>query len=173
MKILILYASRGGATRKCAEMLKDGLSDRNEVTLCDVRSEDGVPSPSAFDVCVMGSCIRFARIDKKIKGYMRSNTDILSAMPSAFFFCCGFPSEAEDYIDTEIPKGLTLSLGAHCFGGELKPEKQRGFDKFIVKMVRGKINSQDFEESDADHMPLPELLPEAVDRLCADIRKMS
>ena len=68
---------------------------------------------------------------------------------------------------------LNLSLGAHCFGGELKPEKLKGFDKFAVRMMRSRLKSQDFEERDDDHLPIPEILPEAIDRLCDNIRKLS
>ena len=99
--------------------------------------------------------------------------EILSKMPSAFFLCCGFPSASEDYIEMQIPKELTLSLGAHCFGGELKPAKLKGFDKLIVRLMRSNLKSQDFEESDDDHLPIPEILPESIDRLCDNIRKLS
>ena len=67
MKILILYASHGGATKNCAELLKKSLEKNHAVTLFDVRAEQSIPSPSEFDVCVLGSCIRFAMINKRIK----------------------------------------------------------------------------------------------------------
>jgi menaquinone-dependent protoporphyrinogen oxidase len=173
MKILILYASHGGATKKCAELLKEGLEKNHAVTLSDVRAEQSLPSPSEFDVCVLGSCIRFARINKQIKEFMRVNAEALSKMPSAFFLCCGFTSESDDYIETQIPSTLTLSLGAHCFGGELKPQNLKGFDKLAVRLMRSSLKSQDFEESDDDHLPIPEILPEAIERLCDNIRKLS
>lgn len=173
MKILIVYASRGGATRTCAQLLCDKLKARFEVTLADARGEDNIPSPDDYDIIAIGSPIRMGHIDKNIRSFIKANKDAICAKPSAFFFCCGFPAEADYYIETQIPKDVDFSLGCHCFGGELKPEKLKGIDRLIVKTARKKINSQDFEESDRDHIPLPELLPEAVSRLADKIRELA
>ena len=170
MKILILYSTHGGASETCAQMLEKKLNDRCAVRLCNAREEAELPSIDEYDVVVIGGSVRFGRIDKVLRTYLRSNAEKISEKRSAFFFCCGFPSELEDYIDTRLPKTINFSLGIHCFGGELKPEKLKGFDKLAVKMMRSHINSQDFEESDDDHIPLPELLPESIQRL-ADIIK--
>ena len=172
MKVLVLYTTHGGASKKCAEMLKEKIEDNCEVTLCDARSVPEFPAPEEYDALVIGGSVRFGRIDKRLKAYLKANIERINEKPSAFFFCCGFPSELEDYIDTQLPKKIEFSLGIHCFGGELKPEKLKGMDKFFVKMIRSHINSQDFEESDDDHIPLPELLPESVYRLADDIRKI-
>ena len=171
MKILIAYASRGGASRACAEMLAEKLRSRNDVSVVDVAAVDTIPAPDGFDVAVLGGSVRMARIDKRLKKYLVAHKERLSAMPSAFFFCCGFPSELDEYIDTQIPKDLELSLGIHCFGGELKPEKLKGMDKFIVKMIRKGIVGQDFEMENYNH-PLPELLPESVWRLSDSIMEL-
>ena len=165
MKILILYSTHGGASKKCAEMLEEKLNDRCDVTLCNAKEADELPMPDEYEVVVIGGPVRFGRIDKVLRTYLKSNAEKISEKNSAFFFCCGFPSELEDYVDTQLPKSINFSLGVHCFGGELKPEKLKGMDKLVVKMVRSHINSQDFEESEDDHMPLPELLPESIQRL--------
>ena len=172
MKVLVIYTSRSGSTRSCVKMLKEKIEDRCDVVLCDAREADELPMPDTCDVLVMGGSVRYGRIDKHLREYLKANADKINAKPSAFFFCCGFPSELEDYIDTQLPKKIEFSLGIHCFGGELKPQKLKGMDKIIVKMIRSHINSQDFEESDDDHLPLPELLPESVCRLADDIRKL-
>ena len=165
MKVLIVYSTHGGASKRCAEMLEEKIKNRFEVTLVNVKEKNGAPSPEEYDVAVIGGPVRFGHIDKTLRNYLKNNAEKLNEISSAFFYCCGFPADVEEYIDTQFPKELNFSLGVHCFGGELKPEKLKGFDKLVVKMVRSHINSQDFEESDADHAPLPELLPESVERL--------
>ena len=75
-------------------------------------------------------------------------------------------------MDILLPKRLECSLGHHCFGGELKPEKLTGFDKLVVRMLRSSIKSQDFEESDEDHHPLPELIPENINLLVEKIKRL-
>lgn len=172
MKVLALYTTRGGASERCVEMLKEKIGDICEVTLCDARAMTELPSPDEYGALVIGGSVRFGRIDKRLKVYLKANIERINEKPSAFFFCCGFASELEDYIDTQLPKNIEFSLGVHCFGGELKPEKLKGADKFFVKMIRSHINSQDFEESDDNHIPLPELLPESVCRLADEIRKI-
>lgn len=171
MKILILYATHGGVTKTCAEMLTEQLSVRHEVTVLNIW--ESAPAPSDYDVVVLGSCIRMGKIDKTIKQYIKQYCEQLSSMPSAVFLCCGYTRNFPDYVDTQIPKQLQCSLGFHCFGGELKPEKLKGFDRFIVRMVRNSIRSQDFEESDADHHDLPEIIPEHITLLEQEIRKSS
>ena len=172
MKVLVVYTTHGGASGRCVEMLKEKIEDSCEVTLCDARATSELPSPNEYDVLVMGGSVRFGQIDKKLRGYIKVNLDKINSKQSAFFFCCGFPSELDDYIDTQLPKDIDFSLGIHYFGGELKPEKLKGIDKFFVKMIRSHINSQDFEESEDNHIPLPELLPESVARLADNIRRL-
>lgn len=171
MKILILYATHGGVTKTCAEMLAEQLRVRHELSIWNIK--DHSPAPSDYDVVVLGSCVRMGKIDKGIKQYIKQFCDRLSVMPSAVFLCCGYPRNFPDYIDTQIPKQLSCSLGYHCFGGELKPEKLKGFDRLVVRMVRNSIRSQDFEESDADHHDLPEIIPEHITLLEREIRKLS
>ena len=170
MNILILYATRGGATAECAQMLKHKLHPRHTVLCADIKEQ--APSPEEFDVIALGSSITYGRADKRIRRYMKEYASTLNEKQTAVFFCCGYPLQFEEYAKTQIPKGLTPSLSAHCFGGELKPEKRSGLDKLIVRMMRNGIRSQDFEESDADHHPLPELIPENVALLVHAIEKL-
>ena len=169
MKILIIYATHGGVSGQCAEMLEKKLKDRSEVTLVNALEARTLPTPECYDVAVIGGPVRYGRIDKVLRVYLKNNLEALNKIRAAFFYCCGFPADAEEYIDTQFPKTLEFSLGVHCFGGEIKPEKLKGFDKLIVRMIRSHIRSQDFEESDDYHAPLPEILPESIERLAEAI----
>ena len=166
MNILIVYASRLGASRFCAELLRDKLNKRYEVTCADIAD---APDPSDFDVVVVGGSIRFERLDKRLKKYIKTHRKILEQKESAFFLCCAFAIEWEDYADAQLPHRMQFSLGRYCFGGELKPEKARGLDKFLIKRMRGHIRSRDFEEGDKNDHPLPELFPEHVSLLAEKI----
>ena len=168
MNILILYATHGGATEYCAKLLVQHLDTHCSVTLCHA-AKDTLPAPDEFDAIVIGSPIRFGRMDKCLKQYIKQHIALLSARSTAIFFCCGFPKQFEEYTETQLPNALQCSLGLHCFGGELKPDKCRGFDKLIVRMIRSSIRSQDFEKPEADLHDLPELLPENVALLAQKI----
>lgn len=171
MKILIVYATHGGVSRTCAQMLCEQLEHTHTVTLCSVT--DNPPDPRDFDAVVVGGSVRFGHWNKKLKKYLREHRLTLSDRPTALFMCCGFPLRYEEYEELEVPKGLTCSLGVHYFGGELKPEKLRGLDKLIVSMVRQSILTQDFEaKDDTTQHTLPEILPEAITRLADAIRAL-
>ncbi|MBO5939405.1 MAG: flavodoxin domain-containing protein [Clostridia bacterium] len=170
-KILILYATRNGATKYCAELLSKKLDTVHEVTL--VSTKDALPSPEEFDVVVIASSIRMGKMNKTLKKYIKEHKVALSALPTAVGFCCGLPRLFEEYVETQLPKDLVCSLGHHLFGGELKPEKLHGMDKLFVKMARNSIQTQDFEQSNADLHDLPELLPENVALLADKIKQLA
>ena len=161
MKFLILYSSYGGATKSCVELLEKRLCAHHEVQTVSIR-EERAPAPEGFDGVVLAGSIRMGQLHKRLRAYIKEYKQALNDMPTAVCFCCGYTRQFEEYVSTQIPKDLTCSLGVRCFGGELKPEKLHGFDKLVVRVARSSIRSQDFEESDADHHPLPEIIPENV-----------
>ena len=170
MKILIVYATRGGVSRACAEMLKEKLVPSYEVSCYNV--EEGAPAPNDFDVAVVGGSIRMGKLNKKLKKYIKEYREALGRMPSAAFICCGFPTDLEDYVETQLPRALEFSLGIHCFGGEIKPEKQKGVDKLILKMMKNHIRYLDLEENGKHDYMLPEIIPEHISMLADRIRAL-
>ena len=171
MKILIVYATNGGVTKRCAHMLGDALEDQHEIVYVDALAEE-IPSPDDFDVAVIGSNIRVENINKNIKRYVKANLEKLNNMPCAVYLCCGITRLFDEYSETLFPRRFTPSLGFHLFGGELKPDRIKGFDKLVVMLMRGSIKSQDFEESDRDHHDLPEIIPENITLLAKAIRQI-
>ncbi len=172
MKVLVLYATRGGVTEECVSLLRQQLEPTHQVISLNVKTTDMLPSPEGFGAVVLGSSIHVGKINKRIKSYMKRYMDALATLPFAVFFCCGLPRHFEEYAETQIPKGLACSLGVHCFGGELKPEKRKGLDKLFVAIARNSIQTQDFEESDRDHHQLPEIFPENINLLAAKIKEL-
>lgn len=168
MKVLIVYATKGGASKEAAEMLAQRIGSRADVSLFNI--EDNPPSPNDFDVAVVGGSIRMGKLNKKLKKYIKNNLDKLSSMPCSVFICCGLSKDFDDYRIMQLPKKLTCSLGVQHFGGELKPDKLKGLDRVFVKLMREKIKTQDPDISDSDREELPELLPDTIyalaERIC-------
>ena len=171
MNILIAYATYGGVTRRCADMLAAHLEEHHNVTLADVKKEN-IPSPDGFDVIVLGSAIRMENMNRKIKKYVKENLNYLNEKPCAVYFCCGLTKLFGEYSETLLPRHFEPSLGFHLFGGELKPDKLSGIDKLAVMLMRSSIRSQDFEEDDSDHYELPEIIPENIALLAKSIRAL-
>ena len=170
MKILIIYATKNGVSKIAAERLSEQLSSSNEISLYDIN--DNPPAPKTFDVIVLGGSVRMTRINKKLKKYIKKYLNEISNMPSAFFFCCGIIRDFDDYKATELPSKIQFSLGIDCFGGELKPDKLKGFDKLVVKAMRQSILTQDSDLRNSSNLELPEFMPENVLALAERIKRL-
>ena len=170
MKVLIIYATRNGVSKRAAEMLTQRLQSFASVELYDVN--DSLPSPDGYDVAIIGGSIRMARLNKKLKKYIRENSQILSDMPSAAFICCGLTNDFDDYVVTELPRNVKFSLGVECFGGELKPDKLRGTDKILTYMMRQSILTQVPDKSGRDMIELPEIFPDTIYALAERIHRL-
>lgn len=170
MKILIIYSTRTGVSRACSEMLQKKLRDSFEVSVFDIKDEP--PAPDGFDVCVIGGSIRMAHIDKRLKAYLKTHAETLSKKHTALFLCCGFTESFDDYVSLQIPKSIIASLGIHCFGGEMKPDKLKGLDKLVIKTVLSQMRYEEFDDPDPKRSPIPEILPETIYRLADRIRAL-
>ena len=161
MKILIAYTSAHGTTKSCAELLAKELGSKGEITLVDMNS-DKAPLPDGFDAVLIGSSIRFAKISKKVKAYIKEHNDALAKTNCGVFLCCGIPDEFESYAKEQMPKGFEPNLEVAHFGGELKPKNVKGvFDKLLVNAMRKEITEHDFEDGTYKGV-LPEILPENI-----------
>lgn len=168
MKVLVVYATKNGASKEAAQILSDALCKRADVTLVD--ANDPLPSPSEFDVAVVGGSIRMGKLNSKLKRYIKENKGILSSMNSAAFICCGIGKDFDDYKVMQLPKDVSFSLGVHYFGGQLKPDRIKGkIDKLIVKTMRESILTQDPDKSDYYRNELPELMPDTIRALAERI----
>ena len=169
MNIMIIYSTYGGVTKRCAEMLAAELGEQHNISCFNARSEY-LPAPDGYDAVVIGSSVRMENINRNIKKYVKKHIDTLNGMPCAVYLCCGFTRLFPEYSETLFPRRFEPSLGYHLFGGELKPDKIKGFDKLAVMLMRSSIKSQDFEENDSDHHDLPEIIPENITLLAKEIR---
>lgn len=170
MKLLIAYSSKNGVAKKCAEMLASYLSPTVEYDVIDI--EKTMPDLSEYDCAVIGGSIRMAKFSKGLKTFLKKNKNVLSNMHSALYICCGFSHLYEEYRDIVAPRKLSFSLGIHHFGGELKPDKLRGFDKIVVRSMRKRINEADFEDSDEVELSLPEIIPENIKLVAESIKNI-
>ncbi len=131
MNTLIIYASKTGTTEKCADQINKQLKNSKMVNILD-QNED----INRYDLIVIGTPIRMGMIDKRIKKFLISNIESLKSKKVAYFICCGFNENWKSYYEQNIPKDLLDNAIIYdTFGGEMDLQKQKGFDKFITKMV--------------------------------------
>ena len=136
MKTLIIYASKTGTPEKCAKEINRQLKDSKIVNILN-QNED----INKYDLIVIGTPIRMGMIDKKIKKFLINNIENLKSKKVAYFICCGFNENWKSYYEQNIPKDLLdTAIIYDTFGGEMDIQKQKGFDKFITKMVSKNID---------------------------------
>lgn len=138
MKIAILYATKTGTTEKCAVLLAEKLTN---TTLIDLKKN--TPNIDSFDCIIIGGSIRMGALHKAAKSFINKNAEILKGKLTAYFICCGSLEKIEEIFTKNISKDLLeASIGYETFGGEMDINNQKGFDKFIVKMVTKDKNTK-------------------------------
>ena len=171
MKLLIAYVSRTGASKFCAEVIAKELEQKAEIDLFDL--EENTPTLEGYDAVILGGPVRLGAFPKALRKFIKKNNSELSAIPSAVYFCCGISRNAEEYGETLIPRRFEATLGVHHFGGDLKPQKAKGFDKIFIKHLRNSIKYYDFEDRDVSGISLPELMPENAHLLAEEIKRIA
>ncbi len=167
MKIAIIYTTKGGTTRECAELLERELKG-HEVSVSDMKDD---PKLDGFDTIVVGFPIRAARPAKKAKKFIKEHAHILSSKRVAYYMCCGFVDCAEEYAEKALPKELYESaLTVTCLGGSLDPQRFNGVDRMVVKAVRGEILGGGENGEQRDDMTLPTILDENIAQLASLIK---
>ena len=170
MKLLIAYTSKNGVAKRCAEMLAQNLPAPVEYDIVDLSVS--TPELCSYDAAVLGGSIRFGKFSKKLKRFLKDNKGALSSLPTAVYICCGLPHRYDEYAEIVLPRGFEPSLGVYHFGGELKPDKLRGFDKLVVKNLRTSITMADFEDNKTHDLSLPEIIPENIKLVAEELKKV-
>ena len=138
MKNLIIYATKHGSTKKCAELLRTKLNGKTTIVSVDDRE---LPDLDHFDNIVIGGSIYFGKIQKKLFKFVENNLDLLLSKRVAFFICSG--EEKMEYIVKSFPnKLLNQAVSKQFFGGELIMSKMSFFEKIILKIIKAKDYSR-------------------------------
>ena len=171
-KILIVYAGKNGTTATAANLLAEQLSGR-DVTLCTV--DDAGADPSDYDIVVIGSCVRFAKLYKPAKEYLKQWDAVLAQKQTAYFLVCGYPDSAEEYYEknlTEAQRDRAFELA--CFGGEMVPAKATSLlDKLVLKIERDHILGGGHNGDQREGMVLPTISESNIAQFAVKLKAIS
>lgn len=168
MKIAIVYSTKGGTTKECAELLARELNNC-EVRLFDMAKDE--PCLSEYDACVVGFHIRMGKADKRARAYIKANAELLKGMKAAYYICCGFVDCFDEYAEKSIPRALRENAAAvACLGGSLDPARFKGFDRFIVKAVRAEILGGGENADQRQDMCLPTIMEENISQFAEALK---
>ncbi|MBO0342918.1 flavodoxin domain-containing protein [Flagellimonas profundi] len=160
MKILIIYGTVEGQTRKIARFMENVLQEKGHHVVIANAVEDP-PAPNNFDAVLVGSSIHIHEYNTLIKDYVQENIDILNQKPSAFFsvsmaVASDIKEEHEEaaQIAKDFLKDTTWNTKTVWhIAGALKYTKYSYFKKLIMRSIAKKEGgsvdtSQDHEYTD-------------------------
>lgn len=134
MKTIIVYATKYGCTKKCAENLSKKLNDN--VDLCNLKEKKDIDI-SQYDKVIVGGSIYIGKIQKEISEFCNKHLEDLKAKKSGIFICCMKDGEAaEAELKEAFPQELLdKAVVKSFFGGEFIFNKMNFLDRFIAKKV--------------------------------------
>jgi menaquinone-dependent protoporphyrinogen oxidase len=168
MKIAIVYATVGGATKECAALLKNELGT-HDVALFELGKDEF--DLSEFDLCVIGFPIRMGKAHKTVRRFFKERIDELKERKMAYYLCCGFVDCFEEYAAKCIPAELLeRAVDVACLGGSLDHKRFRGFDRLIVKAVRNEILGGGDNADQRTDMTLPTVMEENISQFAVKLK---
>ena len=168
MKILIAYTSKNGSVASCAQRLADGLEGL-DVSLADLATV--TPNAAEFDMVIVGAAVHHHRFPAPVRQFLRVQKDVLLQKKLGLFLACGIAAEQVYYIEKLFPRELREhAFEVAFFGGSLRYDGLKFWDKFFVWNLRSLIVEADMSEGEYI-ASMPGLMPENVDRMASLARK--
>ena len=160
MKLLIVYGTTEGQTRKIARYMEDVLQHAgHSVTIADATEEP--PLPNDYDAILIGASIHIHNYQSSVKHYILNHVAMLNKMPSAFFSVCLAVAsdieeehrEAERITKDFLEQVKWKPLMTTQIAGALKYTQYDFFKRLIMKMIakregRTTDTSHDYEYTD-------------------------
>lgn len=134
MKTLIVYATKHGATEKCARLLAKKLD--GDVDLCNLK-KDPFPDPNPYDKIIIGGPVYIGKALNEVKNFCNTHLETLRTKKIGLYICGMQEGEmARKEIDSSYPERLlSVAVAKECFGGEFILGKMNFIERFIVKKV--------------------------------------
>jgi len=139
MSTLIVYSSKYGFTKTCAEILAKKLGEN--VDIYDLNSN--LPDLMKYDKVIVGGSIYAGKIRKPVMRFCTDNLNTLKGKKLGLFIC-GMAKEDDEQkqLDSSFPQELLAVCAAKgFFGGECNYEKMNFLEKFSVKESRSQPKS--------------------------------
>ncbi|WP_438491475.1 flavodoxin domain-containing protein [Paenibacillus sp. IHBB 3054] len=113
MSLVVLYATKSGATEQCAKILSEELS---HCTLCNIDS--GKPNLEEFDSVILGAGVRDGKLYKPIRDFIKKNQTELLKKRVGYYICNEKPKKTEEIIEANFPEELKkAAVCIESFGG--------------------------------------------------------
>jgi menaquinone-dependent protoporphyrinogen oxidase len=171
MKILIVYGTTEGQTRKIARYMEDRLQgEGHAVTLSDASDEP--PAPEGFDAVVLGGSLHMMKHQAALEHYARTHAGTLNRMPGIFYsVSLGIASGEESSIAEagRIAREFVDSVGweprhIELVAGALKYTQYDFFKRFMLKMISKRAGGDTDTSRDHEYTNW-----QRIDALCGEL----
>ena len=142
MKILIVYGTTEGQTRKISHFIEAILKDgSHEVTVAD--ASQAPPPPSSYDAVIIGASVHIHKYQSAVLRYITRHIEALNKIPSAFFSVCLAVASEMDEEHKEAAK-ITNDFLEHIgwkplmttqIAGALKYTQYDFFTRLVMKRI--------------------------------------
>jgi menaquinone-dependent protoporphyrinogen oxidase len=190
MRVLVVYASRYGATQEIAERIAATL--RQQSLDATVQSAKRADDPVGYDAAVIGSAAYYFHWMKPATEFVRRNCDALTRRPVWLFSSGPLGTETKDAQGRDVlavtePKEIAefrkiiRPKGHRVFFGALDPSKLGFTHRLLLKLPANRDNAlfpvgdfRDWNEVEGWANSIAKTLKIAADTLChADLPELS
>lgn len=135
-RILIVHATRSGATTDVATILSEGLRGRGHDV--DVRDAGELPSPGGYDLAVVGSGIHTGAWYSEALAWLDRHG--ASGVPVALFNVCLNAAKPEKRDETlgynAVATGKATPVAQESFAGRYVPERVGFFKRLLLRTMQ-------------------------------------
>jgi menaquinone-dependent protoporphyrinogen oxidase len=130
--IIIVYASRHGATEKCALELKQRIG--SAVTLINLAQKRN-PDIGPHDAVIIGGSIHIGKMNRRVERFIRRNAAGLLTRKLGLYMChMAEGEEADKEFNQAYPESLrNHSIARGNFGGEFDFAHMSYLDRWMIR----------------------------------------
>lgn len=141
-RILILYSTTDGHTRKICDRLREVIEPQgHEVEVVSLTQEPGAEL-EGFDRIVIGASIRYGKHSPRLYEFIHRNARILNTRPSAFFSVSvsarkakNIQPETNPYMRQFLRKVSWRPGRLAVFAGKIDYPRYAFFDRFMIRFI--------------------------------------
>jgi len=140
-RILVGYASKGGATKEASEIIAEVLKNKYNVTVDLIDLKKTTPKLEGYDKIVVGAGVRAGKVYGDALKFLKQNFE---SKKVAFFVCCGgagdpqkYEEACKNYVTDVLANYPDLKpVSTEAFGGRMKILGKTVFDTFDSKKIQ-------------------------------------
>ncbi len=141
-KILIIYSTTDGQTRKICQRLQQVIGQQGDhVTVVSIKDEPQI-DPTPFDKIVIGASIRYGKHSPQIVDFIEKNRLLLESKPNAFFSVNVVARKPEKsrpennpYLQKFLKRISWTPRQLAVFAGKIDYPSYRFFDRFMIRLI--------------------------------------